>query len=319
VSASVVVAVVSWNTRELLDRCLASIRTDYEQGRAEVWVVDNGSTDGSRELVAAEHTWVKLLEPAENLGFGRAVNLVAEQTSSDWIAPANADIALRPGALVELLGCRDDETVGAIAPRLEMPGGDTQHSVHPFPSIPLALVVQLGLGTLVPGLGDRMCLEGRWNPDRRRAVDWAHGAFMLVRRRAFEQVGGFDPRQWMYAEDLDIGWRLHTGGWKLIYEPNAHVQHEVSAATRKAFVNNREERHIGAAYTWMARRRGMAATWAYAGLNVVGSRLRALALTPAAKANPSRYAERRDLANYYATLHRLGLRSRARLLEPGGF
>ena len=98
-----VVAVVSWNTRELLDRCLLALRPEADAGRAEVWVVDNGSQDGSPALVRERHAWARLVEPGENLGYGRAVNLLAERTSSPWIAASNADVALRPGALARLL------------------------------------------------------------------------------------------------------------------------------------------------------------------------------------------------------------------------
>lgn len=317
-SAAVTIAVISWNTRDLLARCLTSMRPEHEAGRAEVWVVDNGSTDGSPELVEAEYPWVRLICPDENLGFGRAVNLVAEQTTSPWIAPANADVELRADTLSTLLETGGDGAVGAVAPRLIMPDGTTQHSVHPFPSVPLAVVVQSGLASAFTTLGDRLCLEGSWNSDRSRDVDWAHGAFLLVRRRAFEEVGGFDARQWMYAEDLDIGWRLRDAGWRLTYEPAAPIRHEVSAATKQAFTDDREERHIAAAYAWMARRRGMASTWGYAGLNVGGSSMRWLFLSFAAKLSPERFEARRDLARYYASLHRLGLRRRSRLLAAAG-
>ena len=79
---AVVVAIVSWNTRELLRACLRSLHADVEQGVAEVWVVDNGSTDGSPEMVRGEHPWVRLLVPERNLGYGPAVNLVAAGTAN---------------------------------------------------------------------------------------------------------------------------------------------------------------------------------------------------------------------------------------------
>src|SRR3954451_15774620 len=91
----ITVAVVSWNTRDLLRRCLNSLRDD----RLEVWVVDNSSDDGSARLVREEFPGVRLLALDENIGFGRAVNLVADQTASEWLLVANADVTLAPGAL----------------------------------------------------------------------------------------------------------------------------------------------------------------------------------------------------------------------------
>jgi GT2 family glycosyltransferase len=85
----VAIAVVSTNVRELLEPCLRSMRPEVEAGRAEVWVVDNASTDGSPEMVSREFPWVNLVALDRNLGYGRAVNLVAERSESPWIAPAN--------------------------------------------------------------------------------------------------------------------------------------------------------------------------------------------------------------------------------------
>jgi N-acetylglucosaminyl-diphospho-decaprenol L-rhamnosyltransferase len=278
-------------------------------------VVDNASTDASAEMVEQEFPWVQVVASDENLGFGRAVNEVARRSQARWIAPANADIELRAGSLSRLLVTGEsDHRIGAVAPRLITPDGSTQHSVHPFPGIGVAVCFNLGLAGLVPGLGDRMCLEGHWKPDRPRTVDWAHGAFLLVRRRAFDEIGGFDSRQWMYAEDLDLCWRLGRAGWTVRYEAGAPVRHEVSAATREAFADERPARHITAAYGWMARRRGMTSTWSYAVLNAGGAALRALALAPLARIAPERFGARRQRNRRYAHLHRLGLRRRAALL-----
>ena len=211
----VAIAVVSWNTRELLRACLDSLRPEHEAGRAEVHVVDNASSDGSPDLVRQDYAWVNLIEPGENLGFGPAVNLVAQRTESPWLAPANADIALQPGALQRLLDTgAEHPRAGIVAPRLVHPDGATQHSVYAFPTLPFTAAFNLGLARVVPGLGDRLCLIGEWDADRPRWVDWAVGAFLLVRREAWDAAGGFDDQQWMYAEDLDLGWRIHQAGWR---------------------------------------------------------------------------------------------------------
>lgn len=307
------IAVVSWNTRELLARCLQSMHADVEAGLAEVWVVDNASDDGSQDLVRERFAWAELVASDRNLGFGPAVNLVAERTASAWIAASNADIELSPGALASLLEAADaDPSAGSLAPRLVMPDGETQHSVHSFPSLSLALAVNLGIGALVPGLGDRLCLEGRWDSERGRRVDWAHGAFLLVRRSAFEAAGRFDPGQWMYAEDLDLAWRLDGCGWATRYVPDSDVGHQVSAAARKAFADQRTARHMAAAQDWMVRRRGAAVARAYAAINALGSALRLLALAPLARLAPERFGPRRDLEAGYLRLHGGGLRARRR-------
>jgi GT2 family glycosyltransferase len=308
-SPRIAVAVVSWNTRDLLAACLRSLAEDDERGLAEVWVVDNGSRDGSRELVRRRFPWASLVEPGENLGFGRAVNVVAERTASDWIAAANADVELLPGALEALLATGEaDPKVAAVAPRLLLPDGSTQHSVHPFPTVPLALLFNLGLARLSRRLGDRLCLERSWDPERARAVPWALGALLLLRRSAFEQVGGFPEGHWMYAEDLDLGWRLARAGWSTRYEPGARVRHAESAAAAQAFGDERTRRLMAASYAWMLRRRGLARTWTIALLNWVGATARAAALTPVSPF-AARSRQARDEARAWMGAHRTGLRT----------
>ncbi len=101
-----------------------------------------------------------------------------------------------------------------------------------------------------------MLVEGHWDPDRPRAVPWALGAFLLLRREAFDAAGGFDPAQWMYAEDVDLGWRLGRAGWRTLYEPRARVHHASGAAARQAFGEQPYERWMAATYDWIERRRG---------------------------------------------------------------
>jgi GT2 family glycosyltransferase len=268
--APVAVAVVSWNTRDLLRECLRSLESEALAG---VWVVDNASTDGSAEMVRTEFPAVQLLALDENVGFGPAVNLVAAKSSAPWIAPANADIALRPGALRALVdaGARLPRA-GVLAPRLELPSGETQHSVYAFPTVPFTALFNLGFHRR---LGDRLCLEGFWDPSRERDVDWAIGAFLLVRREAWDAAGGFDAQQWMYAEDLDLGWRIAKAGYTTHYVPSARVLHHASAATTQARGDERTLRWLRSTYAWMLRRRGPLRTRTTALINVAGAYARA--------------------------------------------
>jgi GT2 family glycosyltransferase len=303
-TATVAVAVVSWNTRDLLDRCLRSLRPEHERGLAEVWVVDNASTDGSAEMVRERFPWVRLVASEENLGFGRAVNLVAERTASDWVAPANADVALRPGALDALLeSAARDPRAAVLAPRLVLPDGRTQHSVFAFPSIPFTLVLQTDLFRLWRGLGDRLALPGHWDTERARRVPWAVAAFLLVRRDAWEVVGGFDERQWMYAEDLDLGWRVREAGWVTRYEPRAVVDHEESASTKQAWGDELAPVWQRSTYGFMARRLGMPRTRAIALVNLVGQALRWLALAPAARSDPGRHRAHHEALGRWVAVH----------------
>jgi len=310
VSAPVSIAVVSWNTRELLGACLRSMQPEHEAGRAEIWVVDNASSDGSAEMVRAEFAWVSLIASEENLGFGPAVNLIAERSSGPWLAAANADVELTPGALDALIEAgRRDPAAAIIAPRLVLRDGRTQHSVHPFPKMSTSLLLNLSVERLSSTLADRLCVIGHWDESRRRRVDWAHGACLLVRRSAFEAVGGFDPKQWLYAEDIDLAWRLRREGWATRYEPTATVRHAVSASTTQAWGDERAQRSMAASYTWILRRRGRLAAWSVAAINAGGAAARVLGFEVLARLSSSTAPRQEsDRWRWHMRLHRSSLR-----------
>lgn len=285
--------VVSWNTRELLRACLQSIESEVGLGNAQAWVVDNASSDGSAELVRTAFPWAQLIASGENLGFGAAVNLAARRTSTPWIAVANADIELSPGTLARLLEAgAADPAVGIVAPRLVLENGTTQHSVYAFPTLPFALAFNLGIPSLSRRLADHWALEGRWDPDRARWVDWAIGAFLLVRREAWDAVGGFAPDQWMYAEDLDLAWRIAAAGWRTRFEPSAAVRHHGAAATSQLWGDARDVQWQRSTYAWMLRRRGTVITRTFALVNTLGAAVRAFFLAvPALSGDRRRRAE----------------------------
>jgi N-acetylglucosaminyl-diphospho-decaprenol L-rhamnosyltransferase len=312
----VTIAVVSTNLRDLLARCLDSMRPEADAGRAEVWVVDNASTDGSPEMVRDRFPWVHLIASDVNLGYARAINRIAERTTSEWIAPANEDIELRTGALERLIATgREHPEAAAIAPRLELPTGATQHSVHPFPTLGLAALFNLGLHRVSDRLADSLCLEGYWDNTRPREVPWAIATFVVVRRAAFEEIGGFSSDQFIHSEDLDFGWRLDRAGWRTRYEPSATVFHVGSAASKKAFGEDLWSRWLAATYSWMARRRGVPIAWAVAAVNVAGSTVRWAVTAPLARLAPRRFAARASANRRWMHLHRAGLRSRRELLR----
>jgi GT2 family glycosyltransferase len=314
---SVAVAVVSWNTRELLAACLRSLASDAEAGRAEVWVVDNASSDGSPDMVEAEFPWVRLVRSAENLGFGRAVNLVSRSTRAAWVAAANSDIRLDPETLSVLIeaGSRDP-AAGVVAPMLVLRDGTIQPSLQPFPTLLDAVLLRLRIYRLSRRIGRRLYLRAYRDPAEGGHIDWAAGAFLLIRREAFDRVGGFDEDQWLYAEDLDLAWRLSRSGWRTRYEPRAVVHHEESAATRAVWGEALTAKWLGATYSWMARRQGMAKVRSLAGFNVAMSMIEWIAYSLLARASSSpRWPRNKARARVAVGLHRLGLRPREELLD----
>lgn len=304
--ASVAIAVISWNTRDLLDACLRSMHADAQSGLAEVWVVDNGSTDGSVEMVRDKHPWVKLEVPNSNLGYGPAVNRVAEMTDAPWVVASNADVEVEPGAMAALLRAgREDPRAGVIGPRLILDDGSTQPGVQPYPTAANALLRNLWAYKLSRRVGERLYLAAYWDPTRPATVDWITGAFLLIRRETYEQIGGFDEEQWMYAEDLDVCWRAHEAGWTVRYVPQARVHHALSVAAEKAFGNfdQRARKMVRQDYAWLARRRGAGAAWAVGAAEVVSLLARQAILSLGGERKADKVGDvRRRLA-----LHRVGV------------
>ncbi len=248
-----------------------------------------------------------VVEPGRNLGFGGAINLVAARTRSPWIAAANADVALEPGALDALLAAGGDKRVACVAPRLLLPDGETQHSVYPFPTLAFTAYLNLGLPVLTPGLARWLCLEGFWDPEQPREVPWAIGACLLLRRAAFEEAGAFDEASWMYAEDLDLGWRLRDRGWVTRYEPAARVRHHAAAATAPAFGEERTARFMAATYATIRRRRGGLAAWAVGVANVCGAWVRVAWMAPLSRLRPVPWQHRRNENRRWLRAHRMAV------------
>ncbi|MFQ5944681.1 MAG: glycosyltransferase family 2 protein [Anaerolineae bacterium] len=226
------IVVVSWNVRDLLDRCLLSVRPFLErrEGRdlqAEVIVVDNRSEDGGPEMVQAKYPEVRLIETGENLGFTRGNNLGISESRGRYLLLLNPDTEVRgeaPGVMVSYL--EDRPRVGIVGPQLLNPDGTVQSSRRRFPTLATAVMES----TVVQGWSPRNPVLARYyildRPDDEiQEVDWLVGACLLVRRQAAEEVGPLDERFFMYSEELDWCRRMVDAGWGVVYLPTAQVLH----------------------------------------------------------------------------------------------
>jgi hypothetical protein len=218
------VVIVSYRSRELLRECLSALRSNPPSCPVAVVVVDNASGDGTAELVAREFPDVDLVASETNLGFAAATNLGARRGSAPYLLALNPDTAVGPGALDRVLSVLDSHAeVAVVGPRLLRPDGSFDHAARrSFPTPLSALGHFTGVG--------RRARSGRLAAYRAPEVesgpvDAVNGAFMLMRRSAFEAAGGFDEGYWMYMEDLDLSYRLGRQGWLSWYEPSATVGH----------------------------------------------------------------------------------------------
>ena len=225
------VVIVSYRSRELLRRCLDSLRAHPPAGGARIVVVDNDSADGTVEMVRSSYPEVELHASTRNLGFAAATNRGARAGRAPYLLALNPDTAVTEGALdaaLEAITSRPE--VAVVGPRLLLPDGELDHAAkRSFPTPLSALGHFTGIGRRE---GARRPLADYRAPDVERGpVDAVNGAFMLMRRSAFEQLGGFDEGYWMYMEDLDLSYRLAQAGYASWYEPGATVMHAKGGTT----------------------------------------------------------------------------------------
>jgi GT2 family glycosyltransferase len=220
----VTVVVPSWNTRELLARCLESVISTAEQGDCEIVVVDNASSDGSAELARDFHSSVRLIANVQNVGFARACNQAIAASRAPYLLFLNSDARLLPGTLRALL------ELAALHPRCGAAGvqvrdgsGGFQASHARFPSWPQELLVLSGLGRLL--YGSTYPSHGPDDALGAQPVEWVSGACLFARRTALDEVGGFDEAYFMYGEEMDLCYRLRRSGWQVWYEPTARAVH----------------------------------------------------------------------------------------------
>ena len=236
---SVAVVVVNYNTREHLRACLTSV---VAESPAEIVVVDNGSSDGSVEMVRSAFPTVRVVEDPSNPGYGAASNRGVAACTAPYIVLINSDTLLHPGTLEALGDFMDRHPRAAIAgPRLVHADGSPHRSCYAFPSTTFLILEHSPLRRAagwIPPLRRRYFID--WSPPAARAVPWVHGAVLMLRRSAFEAVGGFDPSFYMYYEEVDLAYRLAAAGWETYYAPVAQVTHVGGASTSKAPIAMKE-------------------------------------------------------------------------------
>lgn len=232
--AAIAVAIVNHNTCEHLHACLRTVeRERMTEGVIEVIVVDNASTDGSVAMVQAEYSWIDLYANTTNPGYGAAANQAIAACQAPYVLLLNSDTRLLPGTLRALSAHLHQHPQAAIVgPRLVNPDGSLQPSCYPFPTPLNVFLEESALKNLIgltPFLRNRYLRT--WPHTSGRAVPWILGAALAIRRQPFETVGGFDTSFFMYAEEIDLCYRLHTAGWHTHFTPCATIVHVGGAST----------------------------------------------------------------------------------------
>ncbi len=228
---------VNYNSTRLLGQALASLEGARTEVSLETIVVDNTSKQPDRVRAVCQKFGARLLLLDHNIGYGAAANRGARLAQGDCLAVANPDLVFAKGAVETLVRFLDrNPDAGVVGPQLVYPDGAFQPSARRFPGLRYVLAGRRSpLVRLFPGYGlSREFLYADIHRENRPvAVEAIIGTFMVFRRKAFEEMGGFDERFFMYAEDMDICRRLQRNGWRVYLEPRARVRHYYGAVRKK--------------------------------------------------------------------------------------
>jgi GT2 family glycosyltransferase len=220
---AVAVVIPNWNTSEYLGACIASVEGETDVA-IELLVIDNGSVDGSVDLL--KRAGVAHVGLAENVGFARAVNLAACRTSAPLLLVLNADVVLKPGCLGTLVAAIEvDSTLAGVQPKI-VSVDDGEASVR---------IYSAGQGLTTAASAYEI---GKGEPDgpaysQAREIFGVCGAVCLLRRELFTDLGGYDERYFAFYEDVDLNARARLAGWCFSYVPGAVAAHVGHAAWAK--------------------------------------------------------------------------------------
>jgi N-acetylglucosaminyl-diphospho-decaprenol L-rhamnosyltransferase len=219
------IILVNYNGVQHLRKCIQSLVDNTRNVAYEIILVDNASTDGSKELVQTEFPSVSVIESSVNLGFSTGNNLGAKYAKGSKFLFLNTDTYLLEDSVSVLAKFLDDNSdIGIVGPRLVFDDGSFQLSSGRLPNVGVEFLDKI-----------RYAADRHWHwmfasindtkASVTKEVGWVTGACLMIRREAFEKVNGFDERMFMYFEDKDLCKRVWDNGWKVNYLPQTSVTH----------------------------------------------------------------------------------------------
>jgi N-acetylglucosaminyl-diphospho-decaprenol L-rhamnosyltransferase len=293
------IIIVSWNTRQLLRKCLASIYTYPPEGEFELFVVDNASTDGSAQMVQEQFSGARLIENKENVGFARANNEAIRESAGLYVLLLNPDTEVQPGALETLAHFMEKHLeAGAAGAQILNPDGSLQPSCYPAPTLFRELWRLLHLDILWPCGQYRMA---NWSLDTPREVDALLGACLVLRREALDQLGLLDEDYFIYSEEIDLCRRLQRHGWRNYWVPQARVTHYGGQSTQQVAAEMFLTLYKGKVL-YFRKHHGRLTTWLYKVVLSIAALFRLLLVPLTYLESPSRRTRHLTLARLYGHL-----------------
>ncbi len=230
------IVIVSYNTREMLRKCMQSLPASLPHHSWDVWVVDNDSSDGSAEMIACDYPAAHLISNRHNPGFACANNQALKECSGRILLLLNPDTEPHPGSLslmIDYLEKHDD--VGVVGPMLLNTDGSLQHNGGRFPSPIRDLLTYTGLIQRLPDSTKMRIRYGSNDFNAVRNVDQVSGACLMFPRSVFDKIGGLDESYFMFFEEIEFCLRVQRTGKRVVYYPEAKVVHHWMGSVRKNY------------------------------------------------------------------------------------
>jgi GT2 family glycosyltransferase len=215
------IVLVCWNNKDYLDPCLQSLYETGLKNTFDVIVVDNGSTDGSQQMLAEKYPQVKIIQNSGNVGLGKASNQGIEATTGRYVLLLNNDTIVNGPSFDAMIDFLDkNPKVGAVGGKLLNPDGTIQSCYNYFSTLPEEFFVATRLGHLI-----RRGYPAIIEVDEVKSVDWLGSACLMLRRSALDEVGVLDEGYFIYGDEADLQYRLKKAGWEIYILPHAYTIH----------------------------------------------------------------------------------------------
>lgn len=231
------IIIVNYNTKKVLADCLDSLKKYINEIDFEVFVSDNGSSDGSIELVKTKYKWVALIENNDNLGFAKANNKAKTEVKGEYILFLNSDTLIHKNTLRETVKYLiNNKKIGALTCKIVLPNGDFDKDTRrAFPTPLISFMHFSGLDRILPK--SKLFNKYKYwydyiSEDEMHEVDVLQGAFFLTRKNVLDEVGWFNESYFLDGEDIDLSWKIKNAGYKILYYPKVTITH-IKKASKK--------------------------------------------------------------------------------------
>lgn len=237
--------ILTWNSQDYIDRCIRSILSDIRGTgfRAEIFIVDNGSTDDTKNRITAlQRTHSNIIFPIwldKNYGTTVSRNMALKRATGDYIAILDSDVEILPGLLDSLiLTLTQDRSIGLVTPKLIYPSGQLQKSTDQFPTVLRKIVRYLFLRRMEQK--EALIPEG----NKPRSVDYGISAVWLFKKKLLSEVGFLDEKIFYAPEDVDYCLRIWKAGQQVVYAPRAVAIHHTQEISRGFRLNTATFHHL---------------------------------------------------------------------------